>query len=1412
MYPRGKRYHPCIISIIFSLLLLSIHPAATSGDVTTEGGPRDVDSIYWPFLGRDSYHNFRGTTENRGLMDPMVEWDNSDNSTSWGAVSGDFSGNVDFQGVDPGTIMGIADSNDTHLTVFFGDTGEVMWSVDVRDIEGRLTNRLFVAPALLDTDDDSRLELVCSITDGNLFQVVLFEPNITLDQSGFSYDPDAQYYERVWITELGPIGPIRFSSPIAHDLGSDGVEDIIFGAGNSLFALHGNNGTVFWSLDIGPIGEVLSSPAIYPSPSLKRLVVNSLSPTRQALKTTVITFQGEHLKNVSRSLSIAPTYSGPVPVPVVGNVVGTSSPEILVSYPSISAGRIRVYDYSLEELLEISDILGYVDSSCSIGDINGDSKNEIFIQSRYITTRWIMNMYCFEASVSGTDYSYTERWVANGPIQGPNTDRLHSSPLVCDLDDDLTPDVVFPGNGWLYAITSDGDHLWNLSVENHLFASAGVVGDLTGGDFTSLYIDGYLVTQQRIDLYVDEPISDNIYLSEEDPVEGRKVSVNCLVKNNGNYPASDVVVKFIDSYGGVEETIGFDTLDGVATTAEARVEWSPDGAGDHTIIVVLDPDDNITEMEEGNNLASRVFPVGAAKSDLSVTNITYVRGDGEIIDGINKHPVHGDPSMVRAEVVNLGFKMAEKVQVWAFVDDVSLEPAVIDELRGGRSENVTFDWTPDQQDGGDVLIGIFVDHPELVPQNDQIDESDESNNNLTLNVTVKSRETGSLSYLISGYTYDNSSDPLEDVTVTMHNNRTGEEITVSSGSDGFYEGDLRSLESGYLDLDEVSVLFSKGQRRGREYIRVYSEDGGKVINKTLTNVPTTGISISPQGDTNFEVDSGAARILRFNVLNTGNSPGDVELERIVYIRSGNTTPPEWETSLDPGLFTLNGSEERLVTLRVDIPPSAEPGDHAEVEVIGVIEGREVQEANISYHFMVNVNTELFYEFKTEKNRTVNLGRGEADPVEFEIYLNNRGNVPISWSAGVKGELLLISSVDPEDGTMNPGEVQWVTVTVTVPEIRDTYEGKIELLSGEAGIEVDWDVMVDVVIPNIRADGTIIVEPDRGNLGEEVTLSARIINEGGVDVGAFSCSLVVDGTLENEKEVRDGVRSGEDVSVVFLWTPDEAGSHDLAINLDSGSEIDELDEDDNRVNTTLVYRPDLLVRSASISEREVSAGDPVTCDVVVENQGNAPQLGGFTISIRLGSRDGTELESSSVSKNLDPLGTTTTEETVVFTAPEEGGTYSVFVVIETGSSSLDDPDNNFDEVTLEVRSAEDQDSNVILIVGIFVAIVLIMGAAAFFFLKSRSKIEPPPEGGGGIPEGTEEETTAIDEEEPQEEADEDVLEMSIESPEEVPEEDVVMAAVVEDEEMEGDVTLPEPPEEQSEEGPSPPDEEEMIPEV
>ena len=1417
MYSRGRSSNLSFFITVLSISLLFVSPNLTTGS-SLEGGDNeegtlDVDSIYWPFLGRDAYHNFKGETLKRGLMDPMVDWDHSENSTALGAVFGDFSSNVDFVGVSKSIVVGVVDSNQTHISIYQGGTGEVIWSVDVRDVEGRITNRLYVAPALLDTDDDSRLEVACSITDGNLFQMVLFEPNITLESSGFSYDEDAQYYERIWITELGPIGSVRFSSPIAHDLDSNGVEDIIFGAGNTLYALFGDNGSVMWSIDVGPIGEILSTPAIYPSASLKRIVINSLSlsPTIKDLKTTTVNFQGEHLNNVSRRLNYVLTFSGPVPIPVIGDVVGDSLPEIVISYPSTSMGRISVYDYSLDGLIEISDILGYMDSSCSLGDMDGDSKKEILIQSKYSTTRWIMSMYCFEVTVSGSTYSSNEVWRTEGTIQGPSTDRLHASPLICDMDMDPGPDVVFPGNGWLYAVTSEGDQLWNLSVEDHLFRGGGIIGDLSTEDFTSLYIDGYMVTQQRIDLYIDEPIPENIYLSEESPVEGQSVNVNCLVKNSGNYPARDVVVEFIDSYGGEDETIGFDILDEVATTAEARVEWSPAGSGDHTIIVVLDPDNNITEIEEDNNLESRVFQVGAAKSDLSVSNITYVRGDGEVIDGKNRHPVHGDPSMVQAEIVNLGYKPAQDVQVWAFVNDLTLDPKVADEIPGGEKVNITFDWTPDQPDGGEVSVGIYVDHPDLVPPQDQIDESDETNNNLTTDVLVKSTDTGSFSYIISGYVSDTSSDPIEDVMVTIHNNRTGEEISVRSEGNGFYEGDLRSLESGYLDTDEVSLFYRKMEMWGREFIRVYSEDGGKIINVTLSDVPTTGISMSPQGETHLEVDSGAAKVVRFSVVNTGNAPGVVSLEISVTVIEGDTSPSSWQTSVEPNDFTLNGSEEETVSLRIDVPSMAEPGDSASIGIIGLIEGEGSHQANLTYGLDVRVNAELYHEFKSDRNRTVNLGTGEVEPVRFDIYLNNRGNIPLNWSVSVSGDLLLLSDVEPASGILEPGEVQWVYVTVTVPAVEDSYDGDIELVSEDSSLEIFWDVRVDVVIPNVRIGNEIIVEPPDGNLGEEVTISAKVINDGGVDVPSFSCSLVVDSSLEVDKEVPDGVKIGEDVSVVFLWTPEEVGEHALNINIDSGNDIAESNEDDNQIGTTLSYAPDLIVKSFSLSDMEVSSGDDVTCFVEVENEGNAPVLGGFVLTVHLGTVDGKELARRSVSKNLDPISSSSTKEEIIFEAPDEGGMVTIYAVISTGESSMDDPENNYDQIQLEVKSEEDGGVNPLIIAGILAGIVLVIAVAAFFFLRSRKEMEPPPD----VSEPSESEEEKSEEEPPIEEDSEEepVLEMSIREDEETSppeEEDVIMAAVVEDETPEEEFYGEEISEEEG--GPLPPEEEEMIPEV
>ncbi|MGA1822739.1 MAG: CARDB domain-containing protein [Thermoplasmatota archaeon] len=1385
--------------ILTSLAVLLILVPVLPGTVLSERGVsgsisgRDLASIYWPFIARDTYHRSLGETAGRGISDPVVKWSDAENSTALASVSADLSGNIDFVSGTSRNIPSIIDSNTTHIRILDGGDKSLMWTIDVREVEGRLTNRLNTAPALADTDDDGKIEVVVPITDGSQYQIALFEPNITYGQSGYSYDPDALYNDRIWLTQEGAPGRISHSSPIAHDLDGDGTEDVLVGAGSSLVAVNGVNGSLMWSLPVGPVGEVLSSPAIYPSASLRRIAVNSLSPSKQSMKTTMINFQGDHLSNVSHDLSplIPHTHIGPGPMPSVGDVLGDSSPEIVVPYPSLAnLGIVRVYDYALDEKAVIDSISGNMDSSCALGDVNGNGKMDILIHSKYYTTRSITGMYCFEITGTSPNYDQNEIWNVEAPTNGPNTVRLYSPPLVCDLNGDDDPDGIFFSNGWVYCVSSDGSLLWNLSVPDRLFQDAGIVGDLSGDDFTDIYNEGLMISQKIIDLRIDEPLEENIYLSSENPVEGSSVRINCLVKNNGNSPARNVVVQFVDIHNSKQAIVGNDTLAEVVTTAEASVDWVPEGSGDHSIQVILDPDNLIMEVDEDNNIASRNFAVQEAFSDLNVSDINFIRGDGLVTDGTSKHLVNGDPSAVMAEILNLGYKTAVNVEVWAFVNDQALHSEVIPRIERDERINVTFDWTPEgYEDGSDVFIGVYVDHPQFVSPSNQIPESNEDNNELSREIYVKSVDTGSLSYIITGYVNDTGGEMIVDGSVTITNNRTGESLSSETGSDGGYDGDLRSLASGYQDTDEVMIYVRKDDMWARSYLRVYSEDGRVEINMTMTDIPTLSIFMEPDGERDIDVEASAVVPIGFTVTNTGNIQGEVTLSADTEIIKGNTSASDWEVSFSDRSFIMNESDERSVTMNVRVPQGADPDDVTRIVVNGVISGDSDYETNITYTLTVGRSAVLFHEFKSPTVVILDPNApGGGNSTTFQIYLNNRGNVPVDWSVEVSGDLAGISDIDPESDDLDPSSVQWVYVAVQMPVGVNMVIGSIILKSTEALVDERWDVSVSIVKPNIRAGSSLIMEPPDGNVGEEVSISAVIENDGDINITDFYCGLLVDDELITEKEVTNRILPNNEASVVFVWTPDEAGVFEIKVVLDYRDDLLETDEEDNEVSDSLEYRPDLIITSFILEPGSAKPGDDITASIEVYNQGNAPVENEFAVSLLLGSLEGAELASKSFNRDLDPQVGRSMDIVLTFTAPEESGNHTIYALITSGES-LDDPSNNHNSEVLDILSPKDSINLTYIIIGIVAAaVLLIIGLLIFLVKTGRVEIfdAEPPEG-PGMPE--------IDEEAPQPEVsveEEPVFEMALEEPvkatQEVPMADeVIVAEVVEVEEIPVEIT-------------------------
>jgi len=91
--------------------------------------------------------------------------------------------------------------------------------------------------------------------------------------------------------------------------------------------------------------------------------------------------------------------------------------------------------------------------------------------------------------------------------------------------------------------------------------------------------------------------------------ERDRVKFSALVHNNGRFDARDVVVRFQDDGSKIGSDFMMLFLAGNGSTDLATVTWVAEGIRNHEIKVLLDPDGNIAESNEGNNVAATIIPV-----------------------------------------------------------------------------------------------------------------------------------------------------------------------------------------------------------------------------------------------------------------------------------------------------------------------------------------------------------------------------------------------------------------------------------------------------------------------------------------------------------------------------------------------------------------------------------------------------------------------------------------------------------------------------------------------------------------------------------------------------------------------------------------------------------------------------------
>jgi len=363
----------------------------------------------------------------------------------------------------------------------------------------------------------------------------------------------------------------------------------------------------------------------------------------------------------------------------------------------------------------------------------------------------------------------------------------------------------------------------------------------------------------------------------------------------------------------------------------------------------------------------------------------------------------------------------------------------------------------------------------------------------------------------------------------------------------------------------------------------------------------------------------------------------------------------------------------------------------------------------------------------------------------------------------------------------------------------------------------------LAIPNVRVSGVISTDPTEVLMGDEITLIATIENSGSIALGDIECSFY-DGDVEiGSRTVPSKLDPGEEASITGItWTPSTLGDHVVSFRIDPLDRIEETDEEDNIVERTFNFAPDLSIKMVEM-DSSFKPGDLAEVRITVENEGNGPLTDGFMISVNMDSKNGDQLVSNPVSEVLDPRISNEHTFDLQFNMPDKSGNLTIFFTVSTqNNDGEDDLSDNWISRDIDLVKNSEKKGIMDYLLYIIIAIVLILVAgAAFYVWKFGLPVAPPPgdaeepsdqeqpgnpedipvsvEPVDGLGEGTQDDDVMEMDLQPAEDEG-PVLEMAVIPEAQTTEEPVMVAEVVEVEEI------------GSYEGESGDEEEEMIPEV
>ncbi len=364
-----------------------------------------------------------------------------------------------------------------------------------------------------------------------------------------------------------------------------------------------------------------------------------------------------------------------------------------------------------DKILELNESNNVASNSINVGNKPDLFVDTVFIEpSDRVLNRTSLNISARIGNIGGSDVSNVEVSFSYNSSENPSYEHI------------TTEQIDIPGNnsfvstgGFEWDYPGLGNYTLNVTVDPN-----GVIDEMNESN-NEKYRD--IDVYSYPDLRVED--RDFTILSGSSIVRGNKLDMELTVHNVGDVSADDINVSFYLDIQTPDRLIAYDTIPSLSDVDSTTIQtnWTTDILGPHNIIAVVDPSDEITEINETDNEAQTPIMI-YEKPDLTVESINSQKGF-EVMNNTDL--------TLNSTISNIGGSDVENVEV-RFTAIGETTETVIGSVRVDVQGNSSTTVSPNVN-WNNITTGSYEILVEVDPAG-EIDELNEDNNNLsrTLNV------------------------------------------------------------------------------------------------------------------------------------------------------------------------------------------------------------------------------------------------------------------------------------------------------------------------------------------------------------------------------------------------------------------------------------------------------------------------------------------------------------------------------------------------------------------------------------------------------------------------------------------------------------------------------------------------------